>query len=321
MARPIKKGIDYFPLDVNFLQDLKVRKVRRSCGDQAPLILLCVLAHVYQDEGYYLAWDEDVCFMIAEDTGVSEELVLHTVARAAAVGFFAQQLWQDQRILTSHGIQARYAKAAYQKMDHSLRADLVLLPGNVPAEAANVLAPDENKVNQVINPQSKEIANQTKREYQKSTRESSPSVPKVADDQSSAVLAVSSFSGNRQGAAQPQTATAPSSPLAQALAKELLVAIRQHLPRLRQPDLGTWAEVFQQMLTVDQRAVSELRQLIAWSQQDSFWQSVILDAKKFRQHFDQMAAQQQRPARSQVPTKAQVIIPSWLREQEAQEAQ
>lgn len=306
MARPIKKGIDYFPLDVNFLQDLKVRKIRRSCGDQAPLILLCVLAHVYQDEGYYLAWDEDVRFMIAEDTGVSEELVSRTVERAAAVGFFAQQLWQEQGVLTSHGIQARYAKAAYQKLDHSIRADLVLLPGNLTAKAAKVIDREENRLNQVINPQNKGIVKQKIPEHQQNSSKSREPNDVVA-------VASQSVAGN--------TIAAGRSEMPQALAAEFLQAIRQHLPRFRQPDLNAWALVFQKMVTEEQRSISEIRQMIAWSQQDPFWQGVILDVTKFRQHFDQMTAQQQRPARSQAaPTKAQGIIPSWLREQQAQEA-
>jgi len=32
MARPLKQGIDYFPLSVDFLRDIKVRKIKRACG-------------------------------------------------------------------------------------------------------------------------------------------------------------------------------------------------------------------------------------------------------------------------------------------------
>nr|DAK80447.1 MAG TPA: protein of unknown function (DUF4373) [Caudoviricetes sp.] len=31
MARPTKKGLDYFPLDVDFLSDLKVRRIIKAC--------------------------------------------------------------------------------------------------------------------------------------------------------------------------------------------------------------------------------------------------------------------------------------------------
>ena len=32
MARPKAKGVEYFPLDVGFLSDLKIRKIMLSCG-------------------------------------------------------------------------------------------------------------------------------------------------------------------------------------------------------------------------------------------------------------------------------------------------
>lgn len=32
MARTIKTGLDYFPLDVNFLQDRKIRRIIRKHG-------------------------------------------------------------------------------------------------------------------------------------------------------------------------------------------------------------------------------------------------------------------------------------------------
>lgn len=31
-GRPTKQGIDYFPLDVGFFSDVKVRKIARACG-------------------------------------------------------------------------------------------------------------------------------------------------------------------------------------------------------------------------------------------------------------------------------------------------
>ena len=30
MARPIKQGLDYYPLDVGFLQDVKIRRIMRA---------------------------------------------------------------------------------------------------------------------------------------------------------------------------------------------------------------------------------------------------------------------------------------------------
>ncbi|WP_218795651.1 Lin1244/Lin1753 domain-containing protein, partial [Enterococcus hirae] len=63
MARPYKQGVDYYSLDVDFLKDIKYRKIRRSCGSQTCEILLCLLGYIYGDMGYFLRWDEDSAFL------------------------------------------------------------------------------------------------------------------------------------------------------------------------------------------------------------------------------------------------------------------
>lgn len=47
MARPRKDGLDYYPMDVNFLGDIKVKKVIRSHGIQAVAVILHLLGTVY----------------------------------------------------------------------------------------------------------------------------------------------------------------------------------------------------------------------------------------------------------------------------------
>ena len=51
MARPRKDGLDYFPLDVNFLSDLKIKKIIRAYGAQAVAVVMSVLTTIYRDNG------------------------------------------------------------------------------------------------------------------------------------------------------------------------------------------------------------------------------------------------------------------------------
>ena len=87
-GRPTKQGIDYFPLDVGFFSDVKVRKIARACGPQSTSILICLLCNIYKDEGYYILWDEDLPFVIADTVGVSEGAVKEVLTKAVQVGFF-----------------------------------------------------------------------------------------------------------------------------------------------------------------------------------------------------------------------------------------
>ena len=84
MARPIKKGIDYFNLDVDFLRDIKVRKIMRACGNQSIAVLICLLCNIYQDEGYYMTWDADMRFLVADDIGAKESAVQDVVLRCSS---------------------------------------------------------------------------------------------------------------------------------------------------------------------------------------------------------------------------------------------
>lgn len=86
-GRPTKQGIDYFPMDVGFFTDVKIRKISRACGSQSTSILICLLCNIYKDEGYYILWDDDLPFVIADTVGVSEGAVKEVLIKSLQVGF------------------------------------------------------------------------------------------------------------------------------------------------------------------------------------------------------------------------------------------
>ncbi len=109
MARPKKTGLDYFSLDVDFFSNLKVRKIIKSCGSQAPTILIKLLCDIYKDKGYYIEMDEDWSFLIAAEIGVSEVFVKEVIQKAIEVNFF-NKIMANKNILTSNEIQSRWLK-------------------------------------------------------------------------------------------------------------------------------------------------------------------------------------------------------------------
>lgn len=115
MARPVKQGIDYFPFDVDFFSDIKIRKIARACGSQATSILICLLCNIYKDNGYYILWDEDLPFVIADTVGVSEGAVKEVIYKALQVDFFDQNIYNKYQVLTSYGIQKRFKSAVYKR--------------------------------------------------------------------------------------------------------------------------------------------------------------------------------------------------------------
>lgn len=152
MARPLKQGLDYFPLDVGFLQDMKVRRIIKSCGASAISVLIWLLGSCYRDDGYYIWWTEDLPFIVADEIGVTEGCVQEVVKRALQVGFFDAGMKEKHGILTSAGIQKRFLEVTSRRKAAFLRRDFALISVNVDNNSINVC---NNSINVYGNEQSK----------------------------------------------------------------------------------------------------------------------------------------------------------------------
>lgn len=107
MARPVQPGLNYFPLDVDFFQDIKVRRLIKYQGAKAVPVYTFLLCKIYQS-GYFIRWEEDLPFVVYEATGCDEEYVNSVVECCASIGLFSADLFRQNQILTSKGIQERY---------------------------------------------------------------------------------------------------------------------------------------------------------------------------------------------------------------------
>lgn len=136
MARPSKAGIDYYSMDVDFLRDLKIRKILRANGASSIAILICLLGNIYKDKGYYMKWDKDICFLVADEVGTSEVSVEELIKKAIQVDFFDKEKFDAYQILTSHGIQERYLKAVERRTEISLEDNYCI--HNVDNNSVNV---------------------------------------------------------------------------------------------------------------------------------------------------------------------------------------
>lgn len=152
MARPIKQGLEYFPLDVGFLHDVKIRRIMRACGIQSIPVLISLLANIYRNEGYFLRWSNDMPFLIADELGVSEGAVTATVDKAVQVDFFNANMYEKYGVLTSEGIQSRFFEAVSRRKEVRYDARFLLLNVNVYNNSVNVY---NNSVNVDHNQQSK----------------------------------------------------------------------------------------------------------------------------------------------------------------------
>ena len=170
MARPTAKGVEYFPLNVNFINDLKVRKLLLSCGAEAIAVLIYLLSTIYKDEGYYVEIHEDEIDLIALDVNVTPEFVLEVINKACEVRFFDVNLYNNFNILTSKGIQERYLKITERRKNSVVITQFNLI--NVYNNSINVNNNSINVNNNSINVYDNEQSKVKKRKVQKSTEKS-----------------------------------------------------------------------------------------------------------------------------------------------------
>lgn len=111
MARPIKKGLDYFPFDVNFFEDEKISAISGEFQLKGEIIVVKLLCAIYRN-GYYYEWNEmNKMYLLKQLSGISVNLLDEVINRLVRWGFFDKSLFDSSCILTSVGIQERYFSA------------------------------------------------------------------------------------------------------------------------------------------------------------------------------------------------------------------
>lgn len=109
MGRNRKNGLTFFPFDVDFFYDIKIRKLIRYQGSDAVTVYTLLLCLIYKN-GYYMTWDEELPFIVSEQTGLKEAHIQEVINSCLKLGLFSKELFDKEKIITSQGIQERYKK-------------------------------------------------------------------------------------------------------------------------------------------------------------------------------------------------------------------
>lgn len=271
MARPIKKGLDYYPLNVDFLQDIKVRKIMRACGIQSITILISLLSSIYRDEGYYVVWDNDMSFLVADEVGASEGAVIEIVKKAVQVDFFDEHIFEEYKVLTSKGIQKRFIEAISRRKNIDLIKEYLLIDiindysnlDNVNIKSINDNRSTQSKVKESKEEKSKGIKSQ------KDCDDSNKDKTKYKFDEKSTEIELSRF-----------------------MIKEILkVKDDSKVPNSDVKSLQNWSQDIDYMLRLDNRSARDIAELFRWAQQDTFWCSNIRSPRKLREKWDSLTLQ------------------------------
>lgn len=156
MGRNAKKGLEYYPMDVDIVSDIKIRKLIKYHGGQALTVYTLLLCHIYKS-GYFIHWDEDIPFVLSEQTGFDEEYIEKVVGYSITVGLFSEQLYNHDKVLTSKAIQERYSFICKQANRKSQIKEFSLISSD-----KNPISSEEILISSDKNPISSEESTQSK---------------------------------------------------------------------------------------------------------------------------------------------------------------
>ncbi|URZ06445.1 hypothetical protein [Clostridium felsineum] len=79
------------------------------------------------------------------------------------------------------------------------------------------------------------------------------------------------------------------------LASYLFKYIKRNNEKAKEPNLQKWSKTFDYILRIDKRDIEEVKSIIKWCQNDSFWFKNILSPDKLRKQYDRLLVSMKDP--------------------------
>ena len=109
MSRIKKRGLDYFPINTDFMHNRLVRRILKREGDASLAVLLQTLCSIYSGEGYYVTADALFYDDLADTLYQQEPADVERIVRLAVeYGLFDARLFSECHVLTSADIQRQF---------------------------------------------------------------------------------------------------------------------------------------------------------------------------------------------------------------------
>ena len=176
MARPMKTGLDYFPVDISIMTDRKLRKVKLKYGGVGFQIYFALLCIIYGDKGYYLDFgngkQDDVVWEVLEKLQgkfqPTAETIVEIIEDLVACELFSDDQFKS-KIITSKRMQSTYYSATVEREAINVNFGIWLLSQEEMTALSkrsiilrNFINPPINEDNQPINEEEQPIKPQSK---------------------------------------------------------------------------------------------------------------------------------------------------------------
>lgn len=111
MARPRKENLDYFPFDVDFFTDTKIKILKAKYGADGIAVYLYILCEIYHDKGYYVECDEDFILVMSDYFNFSENKTMQILNYLFSRSLLESILVESVKVITAKSVQRRYQEA------------------------------------------------------------------------------------------------------------------------------------------------------------------------------------------------------------------
>jgi hypothetical protein len=149
MARPLKSGLDYFPLDVH--DDDKLKFVRIKFKITGVAIVFELYRKIYANS-FFTEWSHDEALMFSDSIKADYDQVLSVVDECLSRGIFNKSIFDSFGILTSKGIQDRFGEATIRRKNCKYNFDYFVNDSKLYTSRGDYV--NTNGVNVNINPSS-----------------------------------------------------------------------------------------------------------------------------------------------------------------------
>lgn len=110
MSRPKKENLDYFPFDVDFFSDKKIKILKAKFGADGIAVYLYILCEIYHN-GYFAEYDEDFVLMLSDFFNFSESKTRQILAYLLNRSLLVSILVESVTVITARSVQRRYQEA------------------------------------------------------------------------------------------------------------------------------------------------------------------------------------------------------------------
>ncbi len=147
MPRPSKPGLDYFPFDTALDRKFEILEAKHGLNGFG--IIIKLMQRAYGENGYFLEFTDIDALLLGSKYGLTDKDVLDYVDTAVEQGIFDRGVYEENKVLTSHGMQLRFVKSVKRRDEVSMKREYLLLsvreiPDNVYINGVNVYNNSQN---------------------------------------------------------------------------------------------------------------------------------------------------------------------------------